>query len=121
MRERYACTPHGQRPNGISREKRRHFMHDADVRLAILNHEKAYWTALQKGNGDAAAKLTADGCVVVGARGFSTMGPEDIKPIAEQSVGLQMKFAMDESKAQVKLLSDDLAIVAYNVREDVVV
>ena len=43
----------------------------------LFDLEKAFWGAMQKNDGKAAAALTAENCVLVGAQGASTINPSD--------------------------------------------
>ena len=82
----------------------------------LLGLERQYWQAIKDRDVDAAMRLTDETCMVTGPQGVAQMD--------RQSLGNMLKSAsyeLDEFKvsddAQVRLLRDDVAILAYKVRE----
>lgn len=82
----------------------------------LMSLERKYWTALMNRDARTAASLSDDPCVVVGAQG--------IGEIDRGTLGKMLRTVRYELKAfsfadfHVHRLSDDVAAVAYKVRED---
>lgn len=85
----------------------------------LVQLEKRYWQALKEKDVDTALRLTDDGCILTGAQGIARIDPETFKSMMKDaSWSLN---AYDVSDVQVRLLSDDVAIVAYKVTENLTV
>jgi hypothetical protein len=87
----------------------------------LLDLEKRFWDAMQHKDGKGAARMTDDGCIVVGAQGVSAI---DRKTMEQLTVGGEWElkqYAFDEKNAQVRFIGSDVAIVAYKVNERVLV
>jgi ketosteroid isomerase-like protein len=90
------------------------------VEKDFLNLETQYWQAIKDKDVDAAMRLTDDPCIVAGAQGVSK--------IDKKSMWSMLKAARYELNAfelkdgvQVRMLGDDIAIVAYKVKEELTV
>jgi hypothetical protein len=68
---------------------------------------------------DTAVSLTDDPCIVTGAQGVASVGRETFADLMRKAKWTLHRFDFDD--AQVRLLSDDIAIVAYTVREELTV
>lgn len=87
----------------------------------LLEQETRFWNAMKEKDAGAAARMTDDGCIVVGAQGVSAIdGPTMAKLTEEGSWDLE-RYAFDEESTQVRLLGESVAIVAYTVSERVAV
>jgi uncharacterized protein (TIGR02246 family) len=87
----------------------------------IQKLENSFWNAMQSKDGAAAARMTDDGCIVVGAQG---VGAIDAKSMGEMTTGGAWElthFAFDPKSMHVRFVSDDVAIIGYSVNETVVV
>ena len=85
----------------------------------LVQLEKRYWQAMKEKDVDAAMRLTDDPCIITGAQGIARIDHETFKGMmtgAEWSLN-----DYDVSDVQVRLLSDDVAIVAYKVAENLTV
>ena len=81
--------------------------------------EKKYWTAIKDGDSAAAASLSDDFCIVVGAQG---VGELDRKTLAGMFAGGPWKLnEFDLQKVHVRQVTDDVVIVAYEVNEKLTV
>ena len=69
----------------------------------------------------AASALTDDQCVIVGAQGVSAIDAKTMAKLTSEGQWELEQFSFDEQKRQIRFLTDDIAIVAYPVRERVVV
>ncbi len=81
--------------------------------------ERKYWNAIRDRDSAAAASLSDDPCVVVGAQGA---GELDRKTLAGMFAGAPWTLHDYELKGvRVRQLTDDVAIVAYEVNEKLTV
>lgn len=95
-------------------------MLSANTKEQIVQLEKEYWQALQDGNVDAAMRLTEDPCLVTGPQGLASI---DQKTFAEMMKAANWSLKRFEFKGKPEILGigDDVAIIAYQVREELVV
>jgi hypothetical protein len=87
----------------------------------FLNLEHQFWNAMQTKDASVAQGMTDDGCILVGAQGVSAIDAPAMRKIISESEWQLDEYSVDEKNAQVRMLSDDVAIVAYKVNERVVV
>jgi hypothetical protein len=87
----------------------------------LLDLEKRFWDAMKEKDGRSAARMTDDGCIVVGAQGVSAIDSTTMEKLTVEGDWELKQYAFDEKNAQVKFIGDDVAIVAYKVNERVVV
>lgn len=81
----------------------------------LIDLEKQYWTAIKEKDAAKAASMSDDPCVVAGAQGASAV---DRKTLTTMLSGGQ--FDLDEftlDNVLVHAVTDDVAIVAYQVTE----
>ena len=83
----------------------------------LLEHERRFWNAMRDKDGEAASEMTADNCIVVGAQGVSAIDPKTMARLTKEGEWELERYTFDESTAQVQFLTDDIALVAYNVKE----
>ena len=89
------------------------------VEQELVQLEREYWQALKDQDVEAAMRLTDDRCIVTGAQGVASIDREAFKGmLTDPSWSIE---AYDISDVQARMLSDDVAIVAYKVREDLTV
>jgi uncharacterized protein (TIGR02246 family) len=86
----------------------------------LLTLEKRYWQALQDQDMDAALRLTDDPCLVTGAQGVGLIDHKTFAAMMKDPNWTLKRFELKEG-AQVRLLRDDVAIVAYQVHEELTV
>jgi hypothetical protein len=87
----------------------------------VLEAEQKFWDAMQTKDGSVAAKMTDDGCIIVGAQGVSAIDPKMMGKMTTEGKWELEHFAFDEKTRQVRFISDDVAIIAYPVSERLVV
>jgi len=87
----------------------------------ILELERRFWEAMRTSDGAAAAGLTAEACILVGAQGASTIRPADLAAMMEHSPWALERYSIDDSTVQVKTIDSDSAIIAYTVTEHLTV
>ena len=83
--------------------------------------ETRFWDAMKSGDTQAAARMTADGCLIVGASGASAVDPRAIAAMLESAAYEIRSYRIDPSTMSVSRLSDDTVVTAYAVHEDLVV
>jgi ketosteroid isomerase-like protein len=90
------------------------------IEAELLDLEKRFWQAIKDKDVDAAMRLTDETCIVTGAQG---VGSIDRKTMAGMMNAAQYTLHHFEIKegAQVRLVRDDVAIVAYQVHEELTV
>lgn len=86
-----------------------------------LELERRFWDAMKAKDGRSAARMTDDGCIVVGAQGVSSIDSATMEKLTVEGGWELKQYAFDEENAQVRFIGDDVAIVAYKVNERVVV
>ena len=85
----------------------------------LVQLENEYWQALKDQDVDAALRLTDNECIVTGAQGVASLDRDALK---EMMTNAQYSLSeYDLSDVQARMLSDDVAIVAYKVREKLTV
>lgn len=89
------------------------------LKQTLIDLEKKYWRALQEGDAKTALKMTADPCIVTGAQGVAKVSKEAYAGMLKNAAWEIEEFEIRD--AEVQELSDDVAIIAYKVREKVTV
>ena len=95
-------------------------MATASVEKELLGLERKYWQAIKDKDIDTAMALTDDPCIVAGAQGVAKIDRATMGKMM-QSGSYTLEDFDFEKDAQVRLLSDDIAIVAYKVHEKLTV
>lgn len=85
----------------------------------LVQLEKQYWQAMKDKDVEAAIRLTDDPCIVTGAQGVASIDREAFRGMMTGAPWSLQDY--DVSDVQVRLLSDDVAIVAYKVTEELTV
>lgn len=93
-------------------------MRAAPSKDEIVNLEKAYWDAMKAKDGARAAELSADPALVAGAQGVMTIPRGKMGQMTEAGDWTLESYAFDE--VQVSTPAPDVAIIAYTVRQKVV-
>ena len=89
------------------------------VEKELVQLEKQFWQALKDKDVEAAMRLTDDSCIVTGAQGVASLEREAFRGMLADATWSIKDY--DVSDVQVRLLSDDVAIVAYKVKEELTV
>lgn len=82
----------------------------------ILQLENRYWKAIQDRDFNAALKMTDDPCLVAGAKGVASIDPATFRNMMNSAKHSLKKFAI--GKTEFRQLTDDVALLAYEVHED---
>lgn len=87
----------------------------------LLDREKRYWDAIQDKDTETAMELSDDSCIVVGAQGVGALDRDKLGQMLKEASYELTSYTFDDKQFQVQQVADNVAIVAYNVREDLVV
>ena len=87
----------------------------------LIDTEQRFWGAMQEKDGNAAAELTEDGCIVVGSQGVAAIDRSAMRKMTAEGKWELKQFSFNENTRQVRFIGDDVAIVAYSVSEQLVV
>lgn len=93
----------------------------ANIEQELTGLEKQFWEAVQHKDGNTAAQLTDDTCILVGAQGVGVVDRARVGAMLTNATYELTKYEFDDATFRVHKLTDDVAIVAYQVHEDVVV
>jgi uncharacterized protein (TIGR02246 family) len=90
------------------------------VERELLALEKKYWQSLKDRDSAVATRLTDDPCLVTGAQGVESLSKEAVGSMVSAAPYRLIDFKIADD-AQVRMLSDDVAVLAYNVHEELTV
>jgi hypothetical protein len=90
------------------------------LKSELIGLEKQYWQALKDRDVDAALALTDDPCVVTGAQGVGVIDRKSFTAMMEGATYTLDDFKFKED-AEVRMLTDDVAVLAYSVHETLIV
>lgn len=88
---------------------------------AIRDVESAFWDAMQSKDAAAAARMTDDKCIIVGAQGVSAIDAKSMGKMTTEGAWELKHYEFDQKTMQTRFVTDDIAIVAYTVNETVVI
>lgn len=86
----------------------------------LIDLEKRYWQALKDGDAEAALQLTDDPCLVTGAQGVGSIDREGFTAMMASAPYTLNAFELKDD-ARVRMLGDDVAVLAYSVHEELTV
>lgn len=90
------------------------------VEKELLELERRYWQAIMEKDVEAAMQLTDDPCIIIGSQGIALVDRHTLQGMMKAAPWTLRAFDLSD-EAQVRLLRDDVAIVAYKVREELTV
>jgi hypothetical protein len=90
------------------------------VEKQLIELERQYWQALKDNDIEVVARLTDDPCIVTGAQGVGELPRKSMVDMMKNATYSLDAFELDEDM-KVRLLDDDVAIVAYQVHEELTV
>ena len=86
------------------------------IKQEILNLEKKYWTAMKDQDLETALSLTDFPCFVAGARGYQVVDRPTFEKMFKSHEGSIKSFDFDETKFDVKQVSPDTVVSAYQIQ-----
>jgi uncharacterized protein (TIGR02246 family) len=90
------------------------------VEKELLELEKQFWQAIQDNDAEAAMRLTDESCIVTGAQGVGRIPREAFAGMMKAAPYKLHRFEL-KGDVQVRVLTDDVAVVAYKVHEELTV
>ena len=90
------------------------------VEKELLDLERRYWRAIQEKDVAAAARLTDFPCLITGAQGLGKIDEQTFAQVMKNPPYTIHRVELSDD-AQVRLLQDDIAVVAYKVHEELTV
>jgi uncharacterized protein (TIGR02246 family) len=90
-------------------------MPEGPIEPQLIECEKQYWKAIKDKDVQAAMRLTDDSCIVIGAQGVARISRDAFAGMLQAGGWTLHQFTLSE--VQVRVLSEDVAIVAYKVKE----
>ncbi|HKW10351.1 MAG TPA: nuclear transport factor 2 family protein [Gemmatimonadaceae bacterium] len=85
----------------------------------IIELETRFWSAIRDGDATAASSMVDDTCVVTGAQGNGAVDPATFAKMMEAPQWKLHEFSFE--KESVTFPTDDVAIIAYTVTEELTV
>jgi hypothetical protein len=85
----------------------------------ILDLENQFWQSMIDKDAEAGVRLTADPCIVAGAQGVSRIDSKTFAKMVEH--GNWVLHDYEFSDVKVERVTDDVAVIAYKVRENLTV
>ena len=89
------------------------------IERELTGLERKFWQALADRNVEAALEMTNDPCIVTGPQGVASIGHREFRQMMKSDTARLEHFDLDDVKVQQ--LTDDTAVVAYKVREQMTV
>jgi ketosteroid isomerase-like protein len=90
-------------------------MTDGPIEAKLVDYEKQYWQAIKDRDVPAAMRLTDDPCIITGAQGVARITRTAFAGMLQ--AGGWTLHEVTLSDMQVRLLGDDVAVLAYKVKE----
>ena len=94
-------------------------MTDGPIEEKLMDYEKQYWQAIKDRDVPAAMRLTDDPCIITGAQGVARITRTAFAGMLQAGGWTLHEFTL--SDMQLRLLGDDVAIIAYKVKEQLTV
>lgn len=94
-------------------------MASTTIEKELLGLERQFWQAMKDHDVEAAMKLTDFPCILAGPQGVSRVDKKSFEKMMSAATFEIDDFQLDD--AEVRLIGDDVAVVAYKVHEDLTV
>jgi uncharacterized protein (TIGR02246 family) len=85
----------------------------------LVELEQEFWQAIKDNDADAAMRLTDDQCILTGAQGVTRIERQAFAGLMKAPLYTLRDFQLND--VHVRLLRDDVAVVAYKVHEQLTV
>jgi ketosteroid isomerase-like protein len=86
----------------------------------LLDLETRYWQAIKDKDVDTAMRLTDFPCLIAGSTGIRSVDQQSFKKIMSGAAYTLHRFEIKD-EAQVRILGDDMAAVAYQIHQELTV
>src|SRR5260370_37325607 len=84
----------------------------------VVGLAKEYWKAIKDNDSHAVEELTDDTCLVVGPEGISELDRESLVEMMKAPPYELRSYDIDDKDMKVMSVGNNVAIVAYKVREE---
>jgi hypothetical protein len=88
---------------------------------ALLQLERQFWEAMQRKDGPAAARMTADACIITGAQGVGAVDPVAMERLTAEGQWTLQSYDFDAGSVRVRMIDADTGVIAYSVTERLIV
>ena len=95
-------------------------MTEEKLQKELLKLEKQYWQAGKDKDIEACLRLTDDPCIIAGAQGVASIDRKTFTKIMQNAKYTLEEFEVNDD-AKVRAIGNDVAILAYKVREKLTV
>lgn len=95
-------------------------MANATNEKQVIELERQYWQAIKDKDVDAVLSMTDDPCIVTGAQGVAEIDHKTFENMMRTASWKIDAFTLSDDM-QVRMLGEDVAVVAYKVHEDLTV
>jgi hypothetical protein len=95
-------------------------MTEEKLQKELLTLERQYWQGVKDKNIEACMRLTDDPCIVAGASGVARIDRKTFTKMMQNAKYTLEEFELSDD-AQVRAIGNDVAILAYKVREKLTV
>jgi len=89
------------------------------IQQQLVELERQYWQAIKDKDVEAATSLTDDACILTGAQGVGRIDKQQLAAMLKAASYTLDAFELQD--VQACSLSDDVAVIAYKVREELTV
>ena len=86
----------------------------------VLEMERKFWEAMKNRDSKTCAALSDSSCLVTGPEGIANLTPDEVGAMVGNSKSELRNYRIGKG-AQVQLVGDNVAVVAYRVHEDLIV
>ena len=86
----------------------------------VMDLERKYWEAMKNRDSKTCAALSDNPCLITGPSGIASIAPEQVAEMIGDAKYELRNYRIGKG-AQVQLVGDSVAVVAYRVHEDLVV
>lgn len=90
------------------------------VASELLSLERQFWQAMKDRDAETAMRLTDDQCIVTGHQGVGSIDRRTLGAMVQTATYNIDAFELQPG-AQVRMVGDDVAVVAYTVHEELTV
>ena len=91
------------------------------IEQEIIEREHGFWDAMKNMDSAQTVAMTDKQCFIAGAQGIAAIDPKTMGDLMSSATWKLHSYKMDEKDMKVRMVGDNVAIVAYPVSEDLTV
>jgi hypothetical protein len=84
----------------------------------LLTLERDYWDAVKDRDARTVGRLTAEDCMIAGARGVSAVDAREMGKLIEAATHRIIDYRIDPKSTRITHICDDTVAIAYGIHED---